>query len=193
MLNSNDYDRGYKEGLKQAREGKKKNFFNFNKLKVFFSSHALDTYIDGVNQGYLDGMRDKHILNKNKFCIDETQNNKIKEQYPTQQPYKEFTPTISSGGNNMNPIFENQIDTLRNLKAFLLQFIDNLQISEERYQKFLDDLSEQQLDMNIYERYQAEFLDETKKSIHSIINNIESGDIPYIERIIQHIEELPIG
>ncbi len=89
----------------------------------------------------------------------------------------------------MNPIIENQLDTLRNVKAFLQQFNDNLQISSERYQRFIDDLADQQLDAQIYERYQAEFLDETKSRIQQIIENIESGDIPYIERLIRHLEE----
>ena len=89
----------------------------------------------------------------------------------------------------MNPIIENQIDTLRNLKAFLNQFNENLQTSSERYQRYLDDLADQQLDVQIYERYQAEFLDETRKRIQNIIDNIESGDIPYIERVIRHMEE----
>jgi len=135
MLNFNEQDKGYKDGLKQAREGKRKHYFSFNKLKAFFSSHALDTYIDGVNKGYLDGLREQ------------------------------------------------------NVKAFLQQFIDNLQTSSERYQRFIDDLADQQLDAQIYERYQAEFLDETKSRIQQIIENIESGDIPYIERLIRHLEE----
>ena len=42
MINTNDFDKGYKDGLKQAREGKKKNFSDFSKLRAFFSSHALE-------------------------------------------------------------------------------------------------------------------------------------------------------
>ncbi|MEZ4526928.1 MAG: hypothetical protein R2941_13510 [Desulfobacterales bacterium] len=93
----------------------------------------------------------------------------------------------------MNPIIENQIDSLRSLKAFFHQFNDNLHTSGERYQRFLDDLADQQLDVQIYERYQSEFLDETKSRIQNIIENIESGDVPCIERLIRHLEETPIG
>jgi hypothetical protein len=67
-----------------------------------------------------------------------------------------------------------------------------MQTASERYQKFLDDLADQQLDAQIYERYQSEFLDETKSRIASIISKIESEDIPYIERLVGHLEETPI-
>ena len=186
MLNFNEQDKGYKDGLKLAREGKKKHYFNFNKLKAFFSSHSLDTYIDGVNKGYLDGLREQHVVHQTAPLIDDRQRREIKQRFADQnQP----APPASLGGNAMNPILENQLDTLRNVKAFLQQFNDNLQTASERYQRFIDDLAEQQLDAQIYERYQTEFLDETKSRIQQIIENIESGDIPYIERLIRHLEE----
>ena len=186
MLNFNEQDKGYKDGLKQAREGKRKHYFNFNKLKAFFASHALDTYIDGVNKGYLDGLREQNVVHQTAPLIDDRQRKEIKQQFANQnQP----SPPASLGGNTMNPIIENQLDTLRNVKAFLHQFNDNLQTSSERYQRFIDDLADQQLDAQIYERYQAEFLDETKSRIQQIIESIESGDIPYIERLIRHLEE----
>lgn len=186
MINFNEQDKGYKDGLKLAREGKKKHYFNFNKLKAFFSSHSLDTYIDGVNRGYLDGLREQNIVHRTAPLIDDRERREIKRQFADQA--KSSTP-VSYGGTTMNPILENQLDTLRNVKAFLQQFNDNLQTSAERYQRFIDDLAEQQLDAQIYERYQAEFLDETKGRIQQIIENIESGDIPYIERLIRHLEE----
>jgi hypothetical protein len=158
----------------------------FNKLKAFFSAHALDTYIDGVNKGYLDGLREQHVVHQTAPLIDDRQRQEIKQRFADQT--KPSIPA-SPGGNAMNPILENQLDTLRNVKAFLQQFNDNLQTSSERYQRFIDDLAEQQLDAQIYERYQAEFLDETKSRIQQIIENIESGDIPYIERLIRHLEE----
>lgn len=182
----NDEDKGYKDGLKLAREGKKKHYFSFNKLKAFLSSRSLDTYVDGVNRGYMDGLREQHIVHKTAPLIDDRQRREIKRQFTDQN--KSSTP-VSTGGNAMNPVIENQLDTLRNVKAFLQQFNDNLQSSSERYQRFIDDLADQQLDAQIYERYQAEFLDETKGRIQQIIENIESGDIPYIERLIRHLEE----
>ncbi|MCP4104260.1 MAG: hypothetical protein GY749_01780 [Desulfobacteraceae bacterium] len=189
MLNTNDFDKGYKDGLTQAREGKKKNFFNFSKLKAFLSSNALNTYIDGVNQGYLDGLREKNLVHRATPLISDEQRTQIKQQFKTGT---KNTAAQTSRGNIMNPIIDNQIETLRNLKAFLNQFNDSLKTGSERYQRYLDDLADQQLDAQIYERYQSEFLDETKKRIHDIIENIESNDISYIERIIGHLEDTPI-
>jgi len=162
MFSTNDFDKGYQDGLSQARKGDKKNYFNFDKLKTFFSSNALDTYMDGVNQGYLDGLREKHLVHKT---------------------------DIAERRNSMNPIIINQVETLRNLKAFLIQFNEALNTGSEHYQQFLDDLADQQLDAQIYNRYQAEFLDETKARIHNIVSNIEENDIPYIERLVAHVEE----
>ncbi len=162
MFNTNDFDKGWQDGLAQARKGEKKNYSGFDKLKAFFSSNALNTYTEGINQGYLDGLREKHLVHQ------------------------------TERRNSMNPIIGNQVETLRNLKAFLVQFNEALNTSSERYQQFLDDLADQQLDAQIYDRYQAEFLDETKSRIHGIVSNIEGNDIPYIERLIAHLEETPI-
>jgi gas vesicle protein len=194
MINTNDFDKGYKDGLEQAREGKKKNFSDFSKLRAFFSSHALDTYIDGVNQGYKDGLREKHLVHKTAPFISEEQRQQIKEQHrrQTETTNRQNIAAQTYRGNTLNPIITNQIETLRNLKAFLNQFNENLQTGSERYQRYLDNLADQQLDAQVYERYQSEFLDETKKRIYDIIENIESNDIPYIERIIAHLEDTPI-
>ena len=190
MINTNDFDKGYKDGLKQAREGKKKNFSDFSKLRAFFSSNALDTYIDGVNRGYTDGLREKHLVHQTAPLVSDEQRQQTKQQPRTTG--RQNIAAKTHRGNTMNPIIANQIETLRNLKAFLKQFNDSLQTGSERYQRFLDDLADQQLDAQVYERYQSEFLDETKKRIHDIIENIESNDIPYIERIIGHLEDTPI-
>ncbi len=84
MLNFNEQDKGYKDGLKLAREGKRKHYFHFNKLKAFFSSHALDTYIDGVNKGYLDGLREQNIVHQTAPLIDDRQRQEIKQPFANQ-------------------------------------------------------------------------------------------------------------
>jgi len=183
MFNTNDFDKGYKDGLTQARECRQKNFFNFSKLKAFFSSNALDTYIDGVNQGYLDGLREKHLVHQISPLINDEQRNHIKQQF--QKPAQ----SVNKGG-VMNPIIANQIETLQNLKAFLNQFNENVESASNQYQQYLDDLADQHLDAEIYQRYQSEFLDETKNRIHNIVDNIESNDIPYIQKLIAHFEEI---
>jgi hypothetical protein len=33
MINTNDFDKGYKDGLEQAREGKKKNFLKLDNMR----------------------------------------------------------------------------------------------------------------------------------------------------------------
>jgi len=105
MINFNDQDKGYKDGLQLAREGKKKHYFNFSKLKAFFSSHALDTYIDGVNQGYLDGLREKNLVHQTNPFIDDRQRQEIKQQFSHQNK----SAPISTTGGPMTPIIERVI------------------------------------------------------------------------------------
>jgi len=130
MINTNDFDKGYKDGLKQAREGKKKNFSDFSKLRAFFSSHALDTYIDGINRGYTDGLREKHLVHQTVPLITDEQRQQIKQQHSSQTRTtgRQNIAAQTHRGNTMNPIIE----------------------------------------------------------------NIETNDIPYIERIIGHLEDTPI-
>jgi len=100
--------------------------------------------------------------------------------------------TQSNRGEHMNPVIEKQIETLNDLKKFLKQFNENMETASTQYQKYLDDLADYDLDAHIYERYQSEFLDETKKRIADIVDNIETNDIPYIEKLIEHFENTPI-
>jgi len=190
MLNLNDFDEGFNDGLRQARKGQKKNFSNFNKLKTFLSKTALDSYIDGVNQGYLDGLREKHLTHLPDSFFSTKQKHQVQKK--SNDKDHKSNHLVPNKGDAMNPIIKNQIITLNNLKAFLKKFNESMQITAEQYQRFLDGLADQQMDAQIYQQYQTEFLDETKKRIYDIINNIEESDIKYIERLISHLEETPI-
>lgn len=61
LLNSNDYNRGYQNGYRDAVAGKEKSYVSSGlSLKFFLHGNAsLDSYNKGYDEGYRIGMRDK--------------------------------------------------------------------------------------------------------------------------------------
>jgi hypothetical protein len=53
------YQEGYTNGFNNAMDGKEKNYADFPKRKASISINAYDSYTDGYNHGYLDGLRKK--------------------------------------------------------------------------------------------------------------------------------------
>lgn len=60
-LNSNDYNRGFQNGYRDAMAGKEKSYVasGFSLKCVFHGTIAIETYNEGYNEGYRIGMRDK--------------------------------------------------------------------------------------------------------------------------------------
>lgn len=52
----NCYKEGYNNGLNDALNGKSKNYTGFPKGKALLSSKYYDTYVQGYDVGYRDGM-----------------------------------------------------------------------------------------------------------------------------------------
>ena len=61
FLNSNDYNRGYQNGYKDAMAGKEKSYISsgFSLKFVLHGNASLDSYNKGYDEGYRIGMRDK--------------------------------------------------------------------------------------------------------------------------------------
>jgi hypothetical protein len=59
-MNFNCYNKGYEDGFSHATSGKSKDYTGFPKLKAFVTNDAYDTYVDGYNKGYSDGLAKKH-------------------------------------------------------------------------------------------------------------------------------------
>jgi hypothetical protein len=58
-MNFNCYQEGYNDGMKDAMNGKSKNYTGFPKLKSFVTNDAYDSYVNGYNKGYSDGLAKK--------------------------------------------------------------------------------------------------------------------------------------
>ena len=55
-MNFNCYQEGYEHGFNHAMRGKSKDYTGFPKLKAFFTNDAYDSYVEGYNKGYGDGL-----------------------------------------------------------------------------------------------------------------------------------------
>ena len=61
ILNSNDYDRGYQDGYKDAVTGKEKSYTasGFSLKFALHGNKAIESYNEGYDEGYRIGMRDR--------------------------------------------------------------------------------------------------------------------------------------
>lgn len=61
IFNSNDYNRGYQDGYRDAISGKDKSYVasGFSLKFALHGDKAIDSYNEGYNEGYRIGMRDR--------------------------------------------------------------------------------------------------------------------------------------
>ena len=61
-FNSNDYQRGHKDGSRDAKNGKDKNYNSSGRSMKFaiYGQKALDTYCKGYDEGYRKGCNRKN-------------------------------------------------------------------------------------------------------------------------------------
>lgn len=56
-ISLNCFQEGYNNGFNDALKGKSKNYTGFPKGKALLSGNCYDTYVEGYDKGYLDGLR----------------------------------------------------------------------------------------------------------------------------------------
>ena len=56
MASINCYKEGYNNGLADAENRRSKRYTGFPKAKALISSNCYDTYVQGYDKGYADGM-----------------------------------------------------------------------------------------------------------------------------------------
>lgn len=176
MIPRDGFNNGYKAGLEQARNGEGKNFRKVGLRKPLVSPKYVDEFIKGLNQGYLDGLRETSLVHKN-TSVDTT---------PSTQNTTSIQP---SGTTSMNPVIEGQIETLNRLKEFLKNFSEQLEEASSNYAKFVDELGEQALDRQVHERYDSEFVQQNRRNISNIVEFVRDQEIPHVDKVIGDLEE----
>ncbi len=172
MINVNDFDKGYQDGLKDAINGDKKEYGGLVSVKsFFFGDVTMDTYIKGYDTGYLDGLRKRNNVFSNN-------DNKINS-------------TTQKHTNMPNPVYASQIDILDKMKLFLQKFNQDVEEMMKTYRSYLDELDSEGLDVDNHTQL-VEYYQDTEMKLKDVVSIIEENDLPYTEKMIRYLEDRPV-
>lgn len=165
LTNSNEYDRGFKEGYADGMSGKAKDYHYVSAKSFIHGDKSMDTYTQGYDEGYQLGMINKQGVNTNILNT----NNKMSQEA------KSYTQ---------------QLNLLRELKSSLSVLQTNLNNVAIEYQKSVEHLAGEGLFAENVKILSTYHLAETKKQISELNDHITANDINFINRTSRYIEEL---
>ena len=122
-----------------------------------------------------DGHDPQTSISKLESTIKETKNNI-------------FTTLKHSG--SMQRGIDGQIDLLEQMKGFLSKLSEQFENVIKTQESFIRGLDSEGLDFKLLEKFE-DYLEENRNKIHSLIDGIENEEIPYTDRVIQHLEDTP--
>jgi hypothetical protein len=181
IFSSNDYKRGYEQGIDDAKSNKDK--WNYSAgfsmgFSLKFALHgqkAMETFAKGYEVGYLDGLRVK--------------NNIFQEEQPKQQNKNSNNSTLIKSATMQRGI-DGQIDLLDQMKSFLEGMAESFESMIQTQDAFLRGLDSEGLDLKLLQRFE-EYSQNNKSKIQDLIRNLESEDIPYTQQVIKYLEDTP--
>jgi hypothetical protein len=184
MTNSDKYDKGWEQALKDAKAGKKRNKLNLkNFVKAIFawdSNTYVDTYIQGYSEGYREYEKEQLKSNFRKEKNIKTNSNK---------------PIINTKNRNImsaNQSLHLQLEQLEELHFFLNSFKDVIQAKMGNYQNKVDNIYSNGLASEVYNKFQTEHINETRALVSQIINLIDESSIPFVQQNIQQYNDILI-
>ena len=181
-FNSNDYQRGFKDGKAAAIAGKDKNFTRsgMSSKFVIHGSVAIDSYNKGYHAGYEGAMQAK-----------------LSSQVSQTNPI--WSEVIRNKNNNNNltnstnmarqTSFSYQIELAEDLKNFLHQFQDSLSEIADNYVNRSNQLHEAGMMEEIFNTFESNYIEVTVAKIQDLINQINECDIPFVRKYIKYLEE----
>lgn len=190
---SEDYKKGYLEGIRRVVEDIPKNKWNFRKVIALIFG-AFDEYIDGLNEGYSDEYKKIYSKVLAEKYISDQEKDKIRSSIQMQMKKNGINTDFDtqSGNikkyNNMNSI-EYQIDLLEELKQSLLNLKDNIDKVPKIYNTRIEQAKESGLLINFID-FLNERYEESTEMLNELSDQIENDDIVIIENIISDLEEL---
>ena len=186
MIFKSDRERdGYLEGLRQARAGKRKDHRTIGLMKAAMQPFdgSFKSYMEGLNRGYTDGLREIHTHQK---VID------TPPPAASKSPSKPAQSTSHSRSSNQSTMTDSigaQIEALEDLKNFLSGFAQTLNDASEEYQRYVTAVGDQGMVERVVQRYEDEFMTPNLNQIRALVSRIEGEDTPYIGREISHLEQ----
>jgi hypothetical protein len=208
VLNSNDLQRGYEEGKQMATDGKDKSYVGMGMSWKYWlhGKNALNSYTEGYDLGYLDGLREKYQTSNVKIVnsmekshgVDEGKNlERLDEGQKRMEKYEKSVrdnlySTLSSNNQSnfgMNTTYEQQIEIWEKLKQTLETLKEDLETSCSIYFKTVSELEGEGAILNEIVAYQEQ-LQETHTQLLRVIESLEVKDIPFTTRNIAQYTEL---
>ncbi len=173
MLNSDREDEGFKEGLRQAREGERKDHRTQGLLKAALLpfDHSHQSYMKGLNRGFEEGLKESQINHK------VTVTNTASPAVPTR-----------TASTTMRDTTGYQLEALDDLQRFLSGLAETLGTAAQDYHRYVAALGESGMVERIVHRYEQEFMMPNLNHMRSLIDRIQSEDMPYIRREADHME-----
>ena len=89
--------------------------------------------------------------------------------------------------------FQKQLDALNKLKCFLESYRADLDIQLGIYRSWIQNMRSEGVPTQFAGTYEQNFYVENESCIRRVIDNIDGGDLPYIKRKMEQIEELLRG
>lgn len=180
ILNKNDFDLGYKNGFDDATNNIKKRYNGMVSIKsLIFGDFTMQTYINGYDLGYLDGLRNKNIV---KTVNIPTEITKI-------QPNNNETNLTIKNNNMSIQKIEIQLDSLRQLQTYLVSFATDLKNHMSQYNDRVHALRESGLPDEVSVNYDQNYCIPTQQKIFQIISDLEKRDMPFVRDNITHFEQ----
>jgi hypothetical protein len=175
ILNSDREDEGFLEGLRQARAGEHKDHRTKGLLKAALLpfDHSHQSYMNGLNRGFEEGLKERELQHKVTF---------------SQPPSPASSIPVTPSSTTMRDTTGYQLDALANLQGFLDGLASTLSEAAQQYHQFVAGLGDSGMVERIVHRYEQEFMTPNLHHIRSLIDRIQSEDIPYIRREIDHMD-----
>ena len=199
ITNGNDYQRGFKDGQKDAEASKDPNYsrMGLSWKYVLHGTIALDSYTRGYQDGYRETMR-KNVVQRVEIVapptaldtpsIGTTGSTGITSSRTKSNNGTTINHKTSFG--NMGQSIQLQIEALEQLQQFLLETIAEIDELRQRYTERVNVLREEGLSVEIADYYNDEYCTPNSTVLSRLTERIQEEDLPYIREEIQRFEDL---
>lgn len=166
ITNSNDYKRGWEDGRKAAVAGENKDYSHMGKSWKFVihGNKALDTYIQGYNDGYTVGIKEKNVTHKVQILNDNDMSQQAKGQD-----------------------FLRELEALTDLNDFLVYFYDRVMHVQNQYKGYIQVMIDTGVPKQQCDVYTKEYFSQDEQNFKALLNKIENNDLPRIKGYIDQI------
>lgn len=199
ILNSNDYQRGFADGKKDAEARRDPDYSRMGLSWKFaiHGSHSLDSYTRGYKDAYREVMQ-KSIVQKVEITTESTDNalNKSSTPSETNSPKTKRQTTFNTVTNfqtNSKSMdtqrIELQLEALRQLEQFLLNTIEELHARMQTYNDRVSALRSEGLSLEIADNYDANYCIPNNQKLWQLTESMQNADLQYLRENIAGFEE----